>query len=67
MLEEIANPKTNAEGKAKMGERLQTFSGLTGRVNPREFKWLVRKRDWHEEGDGEGGKRGGGACTVVIL
>ena len=41
LLEEIARPKTNAEGKEKMVERLKIFSGLTSRVNPREFKWLV--------------------------
>jgi hypothetical protein len=41
LLEEIAKPKTSAEGKEKMAERLKNFSGLMSRVNPREFKWLV--------------------------
>ena len=41
LLEEIARPKANAEGKQKMAEWLNAFSGLTSRVNPREFKWLV--------------------------
>ncbi|GAB5033027.1 dna ligase 4 [Nannochloropsis oceanica] len=42
VLEEIAHPKSNEDGKAKMVERLKIFSGLTGRMNPRELKWLVR-------------------------
>jgi len=63
VLEEIAHPKSNEDGKAKMVERLKIFSGLTGRMNPRELKWLVRERGVGvRRTRGEGG--GGGVRMV---